>query len=86
MSWPGFLNCLTFLGFGFVLLLTFQSLPLASMNKIFDPLTLELSILILFLKKKKDLPLLDLNSIHLLTACFLKKKKTYYVYCIKLFG
>ncbi len=33
------------------------------------------SILILFFKKKKSLPLLDLHSIHLPSAYFLKKKK-----------
>ncbi len=44
-----------------------------SLPSLFDPLTLALSILILFFKNKKNLPLLDLHSFHLLTACFLKK-------------
>ncbi len=46
-----------------------------SLPSLFDPLTLAISILILFLKKEDKLPLLDLDSIHLLTACFLKKTK-----------
>ncbi len=46
-----------------------ESAKNTSLPSLFDPLTLALSILILFLKKKKLL-LLDWHSIHLLTACF----------------
>ncbi len=51
-----------------------ESAKNTSLSSLLDPLTLALSILIIFLKKK-HLPLLDLHSIHLLTACLKKKKK-----------
>ncbi len=44
-----------------------------SLPSLFDPLSLALSIIILFFKK--NLPLLGLHSINLLTACFLYKNK-----------
>ncbi len=50
-----------------------------SLPSLFDPLTLALSILILFFKKKKKLVPLDLNSIHLLLV-FLKKSNLFVFY------
>ncbi len=52
-----------------------ESAKNTSLPSLFDPRPLALSILIVFFKKKKNLPLLDLHTIHLLSACFLKKKK-----------
>ncbi len=50
-----------------------ESAKNTSLPSLFYTLTLAISILILFLKKKKKkhLPLLNLLSFHLLTACFL---------------
>ncbi len=58
-----------------------------SLPSLFDLLTLALSILILLQKKK--LNILDFHSIHLLTACFLKKtllsKMLYSFYILSVF-
>ncbi len=49
-----------------------ESAKNTSLPSLYDPLTLALFIIIVFFKKH----FLDLHSIHLLTACFLKKTNT----------
>ncbi len=68
------INIFRLLLFGLVLELAKNT----SLPFLFYPLTLALSILILFLKTK-PCPFLDLHSIYLLTACF--KKKNFKLFC-----
>ncbi len=62
-----------------------ESAKNTSLPSLFDPRTLALSILILFLKKKKNLSLLNLHSIHLLLV-FLKTKQLTLAFLIFLYS